>query len=319
MTTQTSNFARALNSGRLVVTAECLPPQGADAAYFADFSEMLPRNLDAVIVADNPDAIRSSSISAASLLRKQGRDDIVMAMTTRDRNRIALMSDALGAAALDVAAILCVAGNHQSISICPQAAAANDLDSVQFIHALKDMILHGAGIGGNKLSPKPELLVGALAQPYMRPMELSLLHIRKKITAGADFLLTQAVFDLEGFELWLNAVREAGFDKRVAIIPCVLPITDLNKARELQRSGTYGPIPDAIISRIEKAADTVREGVAIASEIAVKLKDMQGVRGIHILNAEQARLVAAVLERAGIDPGDSGDGAWCTGIDIKKI
>ncbi|MBN2318819.1 MAG: methylenetetrahydrofolate reductase [Acidobacteria bacterium] len=303
MTTQTNDFARALNSGRLVVTAECLPPRGSDAAYIADFSDRLPSNLDAVVVADNPDTIRSSSISAASLLKRQGRNNVIMAMTTRDRNRIALMSDALGAAALDISAILCVAGNHQSISICPQAAAANDLDSVQFIHALKDMILHGAGLGGNKLSSKPELLVGALAQPYLRPMELNLLHVRKKISAGADFLLTQAVFDIEGFELWLEAVREAGLDKRVAIIPCVMPIADLNKARDLQRIGTYGPIPDAVIARVEKAPDAAEEGIAIASEIAVKLKAMPGVRGIHILNAELASLVAAVIKRAGIDPG----------------
>ena len=176
-------------------------------------------------------------------------------MTTRDRNRIALMSDALGAAALNISAILCVAGNHQSIGICPQAAAANDLDSVQFIHALKDMILHGTGLGGNKLEPKPAFLVGAVAQPYMRPMELNLLHLKKKISAGADFLLTQAVFDVEGFEIWLQAVREAGFDKRVAIIACVMPIADAGKARDLQRSGTYGPIPDSVIARVEKAAD----------------------------------------------------------------
>lgn len=308
MTVQTSDFARTLNSGRLIVTAECLPPRGADATYITDFSDALPPNLDAVVVGDNPDTIRGSSISTASLLKRRGRNNVIMAMTTRDRNRIALMSDALGAAALDISAILCVAGNHQSISICPEAAAANDLDSVQFIHALKDMILHGAGLGGNKLSSKPDLLVGAVAHPYLRPLELNLLHIRKKITAGADFLLTQMVFDLEGFGLWMDAVREAGFDKRVAIIPCVMPIADPNKARDLQRSGTYGPIPETVIDRVEKAADAAEEGVAIASEIAAKLKDIPGVRGIHILNAEMAPLAAAVIKRAGIDPnGQSGE------------
>jgi methylenetetrahydrofolate reductase (NADPH) len=304
MTLQISDFARALNSGRLIVTAECLPPRGADAAYFTGFSSKLPKNLDAVVVADNPDSIRSSAISAASLLKRQGSNNVIMAMTTRDRNRIALMSDALGAAALDISAILCVAGNHQSISICPQAAAANDLDSVQLIHALKDMILHGVGLGGNQLSSKPKFLVGAVAQPYMRPMELNLLHVRKKISAGADFLITQAAFDLEGFELWLDAVREAGFDKRVAIIPCVMPVSDLNKARELQRSGTYGPIPDSVLARVEKAADAAEEGVAIAAEIAAKLKVMPGVRGIHILSAGLDPLVDAVIQRAGIDPGN---------------
>ncbi len=301
MTIQTSDFGRALNSGRLVVTAECVPPRGADAAFVKDFSDKLPKNLDAVVVADNPDAIRSSAFSAASLLKRQGRKNVILAMTTRDRNRIALMSDALGAAALDISAILCVAGNHQSINICPQAAAANDLDSVQFLHALKDMILHGVGLGGNKLDLKPALLVGAVAQPYMRPLELNLLHLRKKISAGADFILTQAVFDIKGFELWLEAIRKAGFDKRVAIIPCVMPIADVDKARDLQRSGTYGPIPDAVIDRLEKAADATVEAVAIASEIAVKIKDMPGIRGIHILSPGPQPLAAAVIKQAGID------------------
>ncbi|MBN2243742.1 MAG: methylenetetrahydrofolate reductase [Acidobacteria bacterium] len=304
MTSETNNFARVLNSGRLVVTAECLPPRGADAVFVKDFSKKLPANLDAVVVADNPDAVRSSSFSTASLLKRQGRRNVIMAMTTRDRNRIALMSDALGAAALDIPAILCVAGNHQSISICPQAAAANDLDPVQLIHALKDMILHGAGLGGDKLTKKPGFLVGAVAQPYLRPMELNLLYIRKKISAGADFLLTQAVFDFEGFELWMEALRESGLDKRAAVIPCVMPIADLEKARELKRTGIYGPIPDAVLARIDGAADAAAEGVAIASEMAAKLKSMPEVRGIHILSGDVPEIVAAVIEQAGIGAGN---------------
>ncbi len=304
MTVQTSDFGRALNSGRLVVTAECVPPRGADAAFVMDFSDKLPQNLDAIVVADNPDAIRSSAFSAASILKRQGHRNVILAMTTRDRNRIALMSDALGAAALDISGILCVAGNHQSMNICPEAAAANDLDSVQFIHALKGMILHGTGLGGNKLDLKPAFLVGAVAQPYMRPLELNLLHVRKKISAGADFLLTQSVFDLEEFELWLQAARKAGFDKRIAIIPCVLPISDVDKARKLQRSGIYGPIPDAVIDRLGKAADRTAEAVAIASEVAAKIKDMPGIRGIHILSPGPQSLAAAVIGQAGINAGN---------------
>jgi methylenetetrahydrofolate reductase (NADPH) len=301
MTIKASKFAKALNSGRLVVTAECLPPRGADADSVKILSDKLPQNLDAVVVADNPDAVRSSAIAAAALLKKLGRSNVVVAMTTRDRNRIGLMSDALGAAALGISAVLCVAGNHQSINICPQAAAAYDLDSVQFICALKDMILHGSGLGGNKLALKPELLVGAVVQPYMRPMELNLLNLRKKVAAGVDFALTQAVFDLEAFDEWMKSVRAAGFDRRVAIIPSVLTPGSVERARNLQRLGTYGPVPDEIIARIKQSSDPQEESVAIASEIAAKLKDMPGVRGIHILNGEFAHLASAVIENAGVD------------------
>ena len=300
MTGKMSNFARALNSGRLVVMAECLPPRGADADAIRNFSDKLPKNLDAVVIADNPDTIRSSAVSAATLLKRLGRDNVILSMATRDRNRIALMSDALGAAALGIPAILCVAGNHQSIDICPQAAAANDLDSIQFIYALKDMILHGTGLGGNKLDPMPELQVGAVGDPYGRPMELNLLNLKKKVSAGADFLLTQAVFDLKGFELWMDALRTAGFDKRVTMIPSVKPLTKVDEAKKLQKSGTCGPISDSLIARIEQASDPEEEGVVIASEIAAKLKHMPGVHGIHILSSGLTPVVSAIIERAGI-------------------
>jgi methylenetetrahydrofolate reductase (NADPH) len=303
MTEKISNFTRALNSGRLVVTAECLPPRGADPDAIKHFAHKLPKNLDAVVIADNPDTIRSSAISAATLLKRLGRDNIILAMSTRDRNRIALMSDALGAAALDISAILCVAGNHQSIEICPQAASANDLDSIQFIHALKGMILHGTGLGGNKLGAKPELQVGAVVHPYTRPMELNLLNMRKKVAAGADFFLTQAVFDIEGFELWMKAVRNAGLDKRVVIIPSVMPVSSADGVKNLQRTGTCGPIPDSLMARVEQALNPEEEGVMVASEIAAKLKHIQGVRGIHIFSFGSEPLAAAIMERAGIKAG----------------
>jgi len=302
MTTRISNFTRALNSGRLIVTAECVPPRGSDANAVRIFSDALPKNLDAVVVADNPDAIRSSAISAASLIKKSGHDSVILSMATRDRNRLALMSDALGAAALGISAIVCMSGNHQSIDICPQAGAANDLDSVQFVQALKNMILHGSGLGGNKLEPRPDLQVGALAHPYMLPLGLNLLRTRKKILAGADFLLTQAIFDFDAFEAWMEAMRAAGFDKRVAIIASVLPIADIREASKLQKHGVYGPIPDEIVTRIEKASNPKETGVGIASEVAEKLKGVPGIRGIHILGSGQGELIAEVIKRAGIGP-----------------
>jgi methylenetetrahydrofolate reductase (NADPH) len=293
-----NRFAEALTSGRLIVTAECLPPRGSDTDAIKRLSSLLPSNLDAIVVADNPDTIRSSAWSTAAMLAKEKRASIVLSMATRDRNRIGLMSDALGAAALNIAAILCMSGNHQSLGICPQAAAANDIDSIQFTQAMKRMILHGSGLNGRELEPRLKLQIGATAHPYMRPMELNLLRLKKKISVGADFLLTQAVFDLDGFNQWMEAVREAGLDKRTAIIPSVLPLTCVMKAEELRHCQTYGPIGDAIVARISKAEDAAREGVAIAAEVATRLKDMPGVRGIHILSGGCESLVAEVIERA---------------------
>jgi methylenetetrahydrofolate reductase (NADPH) len=293
-----NRFADALISGRLIITAECLPPRGSDADAVRVLDFALPQSLDAVVVADNPDSIRSSAFSAAVMLAKGRRSGVVLSMTTRDRNRLALMSDALGAAALNTAAILCMSGNHQSLGICPQAAAANDIDPVQFIQIMKKMILHGSGMNGKELKPRLELLIGATAHPYMRPMELNLLSLKKKITVGADFLMTQAVFDLEGFVLWMNAVRATGLDKRTAIIASVLPLTGLKQAEELDRRKTYGPIAEKVLARIGKAADPAGEGVAIASEMAGRLKNINGVRGIHILCGGCEPLAAEVIKQA---------------------
>ena len=295
-----NSLTQALNSGRLMVTAECLPPRGADAEAVKKLGTLLPGKLNAVVVADNPDKVRCSAFSAAVLLHKEMHTSVVLSMATRDRNRLALMSDVLGAAALGIPAILCMSGIHQSLGVCPQAAAANDIDSVQFTQAMKKMILYGSGLNGKEIEPRLDLEIGVTAHPYMRPMELNLLRLKKKIKVGADFLLTQAVFDLERFAQWMEAVRAGGLDKRTAIIASVLPLTSVARAKELQRSQARGPIGDDIIARIGRAADASKEGVAIAAEMATRLKSMPGVRGIHILSGGCESLAAEVVRQAGL-------------------
>jgi methylenetetrahydrofolate reductase (NADPH) len=257
----------------------------------------LPLGLDAVVVADKPGESHGSAMAAAAILAAEGRASI-LSLVTRDRNRVALESDALGAAALNVSAILCISGDHQSLGVCPQAAGANDIDSIQFAQALKDMILNGIGFNGRELASKPSLLVGAVAHPYLRPMELNLIRLRKKIEAGADFLLTQAVFDLESFVSWMDAVRAAGLDKRTAIIPSVLPLPNVERAMVLQQRKTYGPIGNDVVDRISKAEDAAKEGVAIASQTAIQLKRTPGIRGIHILSGGCEPLTAAIMKQA---------------------
>ncbi len=295
-----NRFAKALFCGRMIVTAECMPPIGSDEDAFKALSRALPPNLDAIVVADNPDRIRGSAFSVAAMLHKERQTSVILSMATRDRNRIALMSDALGAAALDIEAILCMSGNHQSLDICPQAAAANDIDSVQFVQAMKRLVLYGSGLNGKEMKPGLKLQIGATAHPYMRPMDLNLLRLKKKISVGADFLMTQAVFNLEEFKVWMDAVRATYLDKRTAIIPSVLPLTGVEKAKVLQRSRTYGPIGDDIIARIGSAANPVKEGISIASEMAIQLREIPGVRGIHILSGECESLAAEVIKQAGL-------------------
>jgi 5,10-methylenetetrahydrofolate reductase len=269
MTPTKSKFAQALTSGRLVLTAECLPPRTGGAEAVKSLSTVLAPVLDAVVVADNPDEIHGSAMACAALLTREGRE-AVLTMTTRDRNRIALESDALGASALGISGILCLSGNHQSLGACPQAASANDLDSIQLTQNVKRLEL-------------AETLVGAVAHPYQQPLGLNLLRLKKKIAAGADFLLTQPVFDVAAFTRWMDAVREAGLDKQTAIIASVLPFTSVEQAEYLRQRQTYGPLDETVIARLSGASDPAREGLNMAAEIAVKVKAIPGVRGIHIL------------------------------------
>ena len=265
MTITKSKLAEALVSGRLAITAECLPPRSTDAGAVKKLSSVLAPKLDAVVVPDNPGEIQGSALACAAMLAGEGRSS-VLSMVTRGRNRVALESDALGAAALGVEGFFCISGDHQSLGICPQAAGVFDIDSIQFTQALKKMMRDGHGFNGHTIDPRPEFLVGAAAHPYQQPMELSLLRLRKKIAAGADFLLTQAVADLAGFTRWMDAVREAGLDQKVAILASVQP----------------------------------NEGVAIAAEMAAALKGVPGVRGIHILSGGCEGLAAEVIQKAGL-------------------
>jgi methylenetetrahydrofolate reductase (NADPH) len=286
MTTAKTSFSQALGSGRRLLTAECVPPHSGDPEAVKTLAAALPAALDAVVVADNPDEIHGSALACAALLAREGRET-VLSMVTRDRNRIALESDALGAAALGVGAILCLSGNHQSLGVCPEAAGVSDIDSVQL-----EQLVSGLGLAG--------VAVGAVAHPHHQPVELNLLRLRKKIAAGATFLLTQPVFDLSAFKLWMDAVQAAGLDGQTAIIASVLPLTGAEQAQSLRDRKIYGPLGESMVSRVAGASDPGKEGLAMATEIAVQLKSLPGVRGIHILCGGHEELAGQVISAAGL-------------------
>ena len=295
-----NKLCQALNSSRFLVTAECRPPVGADAGALLATAAKLPDVLDAIVLPDNPDRLRLSAFAAATLLRNTRDTAVIMAATTRDRNRCGLMSGALGAAAIGISGILCVSGNHQSLGVCPQAASANGVDTVQLVRMLKGMVLHGEEIDTEKTGKNVSLQVGALVQPYLEPLELNLLKVKKKVAVGADFLMTQAIFDVSGFEKWMTAVCKSGLDKRTVILPSVLILESEGKARRLQALRTYGTIDDAVVARIAKASDPAREGSQLATEIAKKVKRVSGVRGIHIICGGCEELAAGVIKQAGL-------------------
>ena len=294
----TSKLEQTISAGRQVLTAECLPPRSGDAGAIRKLAGCFPAALDAVVVADNPEEAGGSALATAALLVAEKLEPM-LSVVTRDRNRVSLQSDVLGAAALGVKSILCLSGQHQAIGLCPEAASASDMDSIQFTQAV-NALAQGVDFLGQKLVAPVTLFAGATAHPYLRPVELNLIRLKKKIAAGAKFVLTQAVFDGAGFSQWLEVVQQAGLDKQTAIIASVLPLTRVQQAQLLQQRQTYGPIPPSVVGRISQARDVAQEGVALCLETIAKIKGLPGVRGIHLLTGGNEQLTARLIKEAGL-------------------
>jgi methylenetetrahydrofolate reductase (NADPH) len=222
----------------------------------------------------------------------------MLSLITRDRNRIALESDVLGATSLGIKNFLCLTGAHQSLGAGAQAAGAFDIDSTQLCQALAKMTSQGVDFEGNKLSSVPNFGIAVAVHPYARPIELSVLQVKKKIAAGAQVLLTDPVFDVAGFEQWMQAVRAAGLEKKAAIIASLLPLQSVAQAEFLKARSGFAPIGDDIISRLKGASDAAQMGIAIVAEIAAKVKAIAGVRGIHILSDGCEQSVAKIIQEA---------------------
>ena len=287
-----TKLARALHSGRLALTAEYVPPPGTDREVIRKQAASFPSGLDAVVVADNHEQISACPLACSFILAAEGMEP-VLTISTRDRNRIALQSDVLGAAMLGIANVLCLSGEHQSLGGSPEAAGAFDIDSVQLIQALSMMRDQGVLLGGQPLQSRPSLFVGAAAYPYLRPLELGLITLRKKVAAGAQFLLTQPVFDVEGFAEWMSAVRKAGLHERAHIIAGVCALASAEQAERLG-------VPDGLTARLRDSSDPAREGTKVCADTAAQLRAVEGVRGIHFHSGGSDDAVADVIRQAGL-------------------
>ena len=297
-----SKLAGRIAGGGFIVTAEVLPPTGADGAAIERAARAIGDKPCAVNVADNHFGIALSSLAASAVLARAGLEPVVQ-IVTRDRNRIALQSDLLGAACLGVRNVLCLSGYHQTLVGCPEASNVYDLDSIQLLAAVRQMgdqavLLNGAPIAGGFA-----LLPGATANPNLRPLELNVLRLSKKVEAGAAFIQTQAAFSVESFREWLAAARDAGVTDKAAVLAGVLPLSDAEEAVRLRESFTDCPIPDAVIDRLRQAGsrDAQRkEGLAICSEVIGQIKTLKGLRGIHVLSGGKEAAVPELLAASGL-------------------
>ena len=227
-----------------------------------------------------------------------------MQMVVRDRNRISLQSDILGASALGIRNVLCLSGDHQIFGNQPQAVGVFDLDSIQFVQVVKGMRDDGVITGGDSLAHKPEMFIGAAANPFADPLNFRIVRLAKKIKAGADFIQTQCIYNLDRFESWLSMAADRGLTEKTYILGGVTPLKSAGMARYMKNRVAGMDIPDDVIQRMEGVPKEKQreEGINICAETILRLKELPGVKGVHIMAIEWEEAVGEIVKRAGLSP-----------------
>lgn len=299
-----SKLERILAAGHLAVTSECGPPRGSDPEVIIRKGQLLKDHVDALNVTDNQTSVtRLSSLAACIHLKLMGVEPVLQ-MVTRDRNRIALQSDILGAASFDINNVLCLSGDHQVFGDCPDGQNVFDLDSMQLLQTVRHMRDNGKFLGGDDIQRPPRMFVGAAANPFAEPFKIRVPRLAKKIAAGAEFIQTQCIYNLERFEAWMSGVRDRGLHEKVYILAGVTPMKSLGMARYMKKNVPGMDVPDELISRLagvpkEKQAE---EGITICLETIARLKEIKGISGFHIMAIEWEEKVPEIVERAGLFP-----------------
>jgi len=299
-----STLEKVLESGNLAVTSECGPPRGAVPEKIKEKAEMLRGYVDAVNVTDNQTAmVRMSSFAACVFIKQMGMSPILQ-MVTRDRNRLALQADILGAYSHGIDTMLCLSGDHPHFGDHPTAINVHDIDSIQFVDMVRNMRDEGKFQGGADILNPPKMFIGAAANPFADPFELRVARLAKKAAAGVDFIQTQCIYNLDKFEKWMEGVRERGLHKKVHILAGITPMKTVGMARYMKNKVPGMDVPDEIVARMgsvpkEKMAE---EGIAICVETIERLKSVEGVSGFHIMAIEWEQKVPEIVEKAGLYP-----------------
>ncbi len=297
-----SKLEKVINSGEFVVTGELGPPKGSDITQLKHHAEEMRNHVEAYNITDNQTAIvRTSSIACGATLVQMGLEPIIQ-IVVRDRNRICIQSDVLGAEALGIKNILCLAGDHQSFGNETGSKGVYDIDSMQLLKGLKDLRDEKKFIGGDDLEGDISYYLGAVENPFADPFEYRVDRLEKKIEAGASFIQTQCIFDIDRFERWMELVRERGLHKKCAILGGVTPMKSLGAAKYMKNFVSGITIPDELVDRLKGAEKKKEEGLKICIETIERLKEIEGVAGVHIMAIAWEEIVPEIVERAGLYP-----------------
>jgi len=289
-----------IESNNFIVCGEIGPPRSCDGDVIREKSKYFKGIVDAVNITDNQTAlVRLSSIASAKILLEEGIEPIIQ-MTCRDRNRIAIQSDLLGAAALGIRNVLCLTGDHEKFGDQPEAKGVFDLDSIQLIATVAKMN-GGFLLSDHEMKKKPEFLIGAAANPFAEPFEMRLIRLHKKVEAGARFIQTQPVFNMEIFARWMEKVVEMGLHEQCAILAGVMPVKSEKALLHMKEEVPGVKINDEYIDRLKNAHDPKEEGIKIAIEMIQILQEIKGIRGIHLMPVMWESIAPTIIKEAALD------------------
>lgn len=299
-----SNLEKVLKAGEFAFTGELGPPRGTDTEEVREKARFLKGSVDSVNITDNQTAVvRMSSWAASLLIIEEGLEPNFQ-MVCRDRNRLAMQGDILGAYAMGIRNMLCLSGDHQQFGDHPDAKGVFDIDSTQLIAMVKQMRDEGLFLSGGEIDHPPKMFIGAASNPFAEPYEWRVNRLAKKIEAGADFIQTQCIYNMERFREFIRVANEEGLTEKVYILAGVTPMKSVGMARYMKGKVPGMDVPDEIINRLKgveknKVAD---EGIKIACEQIEEFKEMKGVHGVHLMAIEWEHKVAEIAEQAKVLP-----------------
>lgn len=303
-TTTPSKLERILAAGHFAVTSECGPPRSADGEVVEEKANLIKDHVDAINVTDNQTSVvRQCSLASCIRIKQMGLEPVLQ-MVTRDRNRIGIQSDILGAASFGINNVLCLTGDHQYFGDHPQAINVFDLDSTQLIQTVTMMRDEGRLLGGFEMKNRPEMFIGAAANPFADPFEIRVPRLAKKVAAGCQFIQTQCIYNMEKFKDWMQLVRDEGLHEKVAILAGLTPMKTVGMARYMKNRVPGIDVPDELVNRMagvpkEQQPD---EGIKICIEQIEELKEEEGIKGFHIMAIEWEEKVPEIVEGAGLYP-----------------
>ncbi len=299
-----SHLARVLEAGEFAVAAELSPPRGVNLEAIERDANILRGYADAVNVTDNQAAsVRMSSSAVSALLIQHGVEPVVQ-MTCRDRNRLAIQADLLGAAALGARNLLCLSGDHGKWGDHPHAKNVYDLDSLHLLRLARNMVVNGCFDNGKNIKPAPDFFIGAAANPFAPPYEYRPYRLAKKVAAGARFVQTQLIYNVDRFREYMRQVRDLGLDEQVYILAGVGPLKSVRAAEFMATKVAGMDVPKALVQRMAKTPKAAQpeEGIRICSEIIEQVREIPGVAGLHIMAVHWADSVPEIVSRAGLHP-----------------